>query len=489
MKKGFYRSRSAGQMKKDFYGERKSRIRLLPILLVFVLLLLIAGIVVTWPRWEGKPPVVQLDKDLTALGRNPEVSIAVQDAGSGLKKFSVTLKQKNQAVSLIDEQYPGPTLEKFWKAGDRQAKSFQLGELISKKHKIQDGPATLEISAVDHSLRHFLSGNSTELQKNFVFDLYPPRLEVISGQHYINQGGSECVVYRVSPDAEISGVQAGPYFFPGYPFGGTEKDLKFSLFAFAYSNDAKSPLKIVARDAAGNQAVAGFWYKLFPKTFRKSEIKIQDNFLQKVVPEILSRTPDVRDQGDLVKSFLEINGKLRQVNHAMIKKLSEKSAHRFLWNGAFLQLSKSQVEALFADHRTYTYQGKVIDHQDHVGFDLSVVQQYPIEATNDGVVIYADYLGIYGNCVLIDHGYGLVSIYGHLSSMNVKQGQAVKKKQVLGRSGETGLAAGDHLHFGLFLHGVPINPTEWWDAHWIQDHIYLRLKPADPAAMTDDSNR
>jgi murein DD-endopeptidase MepM/ murein hydrolase activator NlpD len=109
------------------------------------------------------------------------------------------------------------------------------------------------------------------------------------------------------------------------------------------------------------------------------------------------------------------------------------------------------------------------------------VKQYPIEATNDGVVVYADYLGIYGNCVLIDHGYGLISLYGHLSSIDVKPGQSVKKKQVIGRSGETGLAAGDHLHFGLFLRGVPINPTEWWDDHWIQDHIHIRFKPAEPA--------
>ena len=383
---------------------------------------------------------------------------------------------------MVEEQYAGPTLEKFWQLGDRQTKTFQLGELIAAKYKVQDGPAVLKFSAVDHSLRNFFRGNSVENQKSFVFDLYPPRLEVISGQHYINQGGSECVVYRVSPDAVVSGVQAGPNFFPGYPVSGAEKDLKFSLFAFAYNIDAKTPLKIVARDEAGNQAVAGFWFKLFPKKFRESEIKIQDDFLQKVVPEILSRTSDVQDQGDPVKSFLEINNKLRQVNHALIKKLSEKSPQRFLWNGAFLQLSKSQVEALFADHRTYTYEGKVIDHQDHVGFDLSVVQQYPIEATNDGLVVYADYLGIYGNCVLIDHGYGLISLYGHLSSIDVKQGQSVKKKQVLGRSGETGLAAGDHLHFGLFLHGVPINPTEWWDPHWIQDHIYIRFKPADSAS-------
>lgn len=461
---------------KNGYGEKRKGIRWLPVLLILVISLFVAGIFLTWKRWERQAPIVRFTEEFKALNRNPAVSIIVQDPGSGLKHVQVTLKQKDQSVPLIDERYDGPTLTQFRKKGETQPKTFDLGQLIAIKHKIQEGPATLEISAVDHSFGHFFRGNRTDLERKFVFDIYPPRLEVISGQHYINQGGSECVVYRVSPDAEVSGVQSGPHFFPGYPVGGADKDLKFSLFAFAYNTDPKSQLKVVARDAAGNQAVAGFWYKLFPKTFRSSDIKIEDAFLQKVVPEILSRTDEVQDQGDPLKSFLEINNKLRAMNHATLTKLSKKSPHRFLWRGPFLQLSNSQVEALFADHRTYFYNGKVVDHQDHVGFDLSVVQQYPIEAANDGVVLYADYFGIYGNCVLLDHGYGLVSLYGHLSSIDVKAGQSVKKKQVLGRSGATGLAAGDHLHFGLFLQGIPINPTEWWDDHWIQDHIALRFK-------------
>ncbi len=464
-------------MKNRMYREHKSRLKLLPILLFIVLILVIAGFIMSWKRWEGEKPDVRLSREFKALGRTPSVSLVVQDPRSGLKGISVNLTHKGQVVSLVDEKYAGPTMMKFWETGDQEQKNFDIGKLLAEKWKIQEGPATLEIFAVDNSLRNFFRGNRTNLKREFVFDIHPPRLEVISGQHYINQGGTECVVYRVSPDAEVFGVQSGPHFFPGFPVAGGDKDLKFSLFAFAYNTDPKSSLKIVARDAAGNQAMAGFWYKLFPKKFRSSDIKIEDAFLQKVVPEILSRSTEVQDQGDPVKTFLEINNKLRKLNHDTITKLSKKSPQRFLWNGPFLQLSNSQVEALFADHRTYIYQGKVIDHQDHVGFDLSVVQRYPIESANDGVVIYADYLGIYGNCVLVDHGYGLVSLYGHLSSMDVKTGQSVKKKQVLGRSGETGMAAGDHLHFGLFLQGIPINPTEWWDDHWIQDHIALRFKP------------
>ena len=282
------------------------------------------------------------------------------------------------------------------------------------------------------------------------------------------------VVYRVSDDAQVSGVQVGPHFFPGYPVEG-EKNVRFALFALQYDQPADTPMKVVARDAAGNEATAEFWHKVFPKKFRSRDIPLEDSFVQKVVPEIMAHTREIQDQGDPVKTFVEINSKLRRLNHETIARLANQSPGRFLWSGPFLQLSNSKVESFFADRRTYVYNGKPVDQQDHVGFDLSVVQHNPIEAANDGKVVLADYFGIYGNTVLIDHGAGLISLYGHMSSIDVKPGQMVKKKEIVGKSGATGLAAGDHLHFGLFLHGVPVNPTEWWDEKWIKDHVLDRL--------------
>ncbi len=449
---------------------------------LLALLLLVVGFfasiwaLVSYRRWEGRAPTITFNREFKALGRRPGLILRAEDPGTGLKKFSVVLRQKDRQITLVDEAYPGPSFFRFWATGPIRVQEIDLGKLIAESFKPQEGPATLVVTASDHAFRNFFRGNRIELQKEFMFDLYPPRLEVLSAQHYINQGGSECVVYKVSPDAEISGVQAGPHFFPGFAINSSDPGLRFSLFAFSYDLPPDSPLKVVARDAAGNEVVAGFWFRLFPKKFRSREIQLEDGFMQKVVPEILSHTPEIQDQGDLLKTFLEINSNLRKANHHFLAELSGKSPPRFLWNGPFLQLSNSQVESLFADHRTYIYQGKPVDHQDHVGFDLSVTQQYPIEAANDGVVAYADYFGIYGNSVILDHGYGLLSLYGHMSSIGVKPGQEVKKKDILGRSGATGLAGGDHLHFGMFLQGVPVNPTEWWDGKWIKDHVLDRLK-------------
>jgi murein DD-endopeptidase MepM/ murein hydrolase activator NlpD len=97
-------------------------------------------------------------------------------------------------------------------------------------------------------------------------------------------------------------------------------------------------------------------------------------------------------------------------------------------------------------------------------------------AANRGKVLFAEELGIYGLCVIIDHGMGVQSLYGHLSSFAVQAGAMVEKDQEIGRSGVTGLAGGDHLHFTMLVNGEMVNPIEWWDAHWIADRILRKLK-------------
>jgi len=442
-------------------SRRISGLGILAILAVIAIIVLIG---LNLKRWEGTPPEVKFDRDFKSLGKDAALNLTVTDSGSGLDHVTVRLRQKAEVV-LVDQsltQAPSAT--------------FDLGKAFAEKAKGTDGPATLIVTAVDHSLLRFFRGNHVEEIRTFNFDTTPPTVEVFSGQHYINQGGSDCVVYRVSEDAEISGVQAGPHFFPGFPVNKSDPRLRFAVYALAYDLPADTRIELVARDAAGNEAKAGFWQKVFPHKFRSRDIPIDDSFLKKVVPEIVSHSKTIKDSGDLVKTFVDINTNLRKQNHGTIAELSKASPGEFLWTGAFQQLSNSQVESFFADRRSYIYQGKKVDEQDHVGFDLSVVKHYPIEASNDGKVVLAEYFGIYGNTVLIDHGAGLISLYGHMSSIDVKAGQMVKKKEALGKSGETGLAGGDHLHFGMFLQGVPVDPREWWDAKWIREKVMDRLK-------------
>jgi murein DD-endopeptidase MepM/ murein hydrolase activator NlpD len=124
------------------------------------------------------------------------------------------------------------------------------------------------------------------------------------------------------------------------------------------------------------------------------------------------------------------------------------------------------------------YDGREIDQQVHLGTDLASTRGAAITASNTGHVLFAGSLGIYGNCVILDHGMGVQSLYAHLSSVTVEVGDRINRGETIGKSGSTGLAGGDHLHFSMLVAGHPVNPIEWWDPHWIADRIDRKLVEA-----------
>jgi murein DD-endopeptidase MepM/ murein hydrolase activator NlpD len=308
---------------------------------------------------------------------------------------------------------------------------------------------------------------------------------VLSSFHFVNHGGAEFVVYRATPADVESGVRVGNLTYPGFPASGVgitnDAAMRVAFFGLLYDQDLDTPVSLYARDPAGNEATAALDHRPFPKSFSKSRIPIDDKFLGRIVPAIAAGVPDMQIStatGDLAASFLRINGDLRRRNAQTIANLAKKTAPEMLWKDAFQALGNASVEAGFADNRTYVYLGKEIDRQVHLGFDLAVTQHIPVLAANTGIVQYAADLGIYGNCVIIDHGLGVQSLYGHLSAIDVNVGTRVEKGQVLGRSGMTGLAGGDHLHFTMLVNGQAVNPVEWWDPKWMQDRVLRKITEA-----------
>jgi murein DD-endopeptidase MepM/ murein hydrolase activator NlpD len=309
--------------------------------------------------------------------------------------------------------------------------------------------------------------------------LTPPSLQITSTQTYVAQGGCEIVTYRVGESATRDGVRAGSWWFPGYLLPGGGKQDRFALFAVPY-NMTQPNIRLVVGDAAGNEAEMPFIDMFFPKSLKSDTIEVTDGFLNKVVPGIMSQTPEMKDRGNLMDNYLAINRDLRQKDAEILKEFARKSKPAFLWTRPFFMMRNGQVMASFAERRTYRYQNREIDQQDHLGFDLAVTKQAPVPAANDGIVIYARFFGIYGNAVVIDHGYGMQSIYGHLSSIAVTEGQKIARGATIGKTGETGLAGGDHLHYCTLLQGLPVNPVEWWDGHWIKDRISRKLGASFP---------
>ncbi|MCX8060746.1 MAG: M23 family metallopeptidase, partial [Aquificaceae bacterium] len=154
-----------------------------------------------------------------------------------------------------------------------------------------------------------------------------------------------------------------------------------------------------------------------------------------------------------------------------LEEIATKSGPKVLWEGAFSQLPNSKVLAGYGELRHYFYRGQKVSESRHMGFDFASVERAPVPASNSGVVVFAGDLGVYGNTVIIDHGMGLMSLYGHLSEIGVKKGQFVKKGEQIGWTGVSGLALGDHLHFGILLQGYEVNPKEWLDPKWVKTHI------------------
>jgi murein DD-endopeptidase MepM/ murein hydrolase activator NlpD len=444
-----------------FNSEKPRRFPAVTVLLILVVAALAGGAWYFAPRFERTAPEITLKPDSDVLGLAP-LEILVRDQGTGLKSLTATLSAGGTDHSLEAGQYAAALREKT------------LAIAVAKIAGLKEGPAVLRVTARDGSLWGFFKGNETVLQKNLTIDVTPPTLELIADDRYVNFGGVAAIVYKSSPDAVKSGIRIGDYFFPGAkgPVTGQPEHF-FALFAHPYSVPASTRAVLVASDKAGNTREMPLVYELKNVNYRKSTIALTDSFLQaKVTP--LVKEADVR-QGAPKDMFVAVNKRLRKENEDTIARITGKPTAPILWSGAFAQLSNSKVEANFADQRTYTYNNEPIDTAYHLGYDLSVTKRYPVEAANGGRVAFAGDLGIYGNTVIVDHGLGLFTLYSHLSSIDVKDGESIKQTQILGKTGETGLAGGDHLHYGVYLHGVAVLPVEWWDAKWIRDNIEPKL--------------
>jgi len=440
----------------------RNRLPIVLILLVVIIGVLAGGGYYLMPRLESEPPQIVLSPDVDVLGVAP-LEIHIVDKGTGLKSVMATLSQGGAEYSLASEQFAQPVNEK------------KIAVALAKVSGVKEGPAVLRVTARDASLWHFFRGNEAILEKNFTIDITPPTLELIADDRYVNFGGVGAIIYKASADTATSGVKIGDYFFPGFP--GQVKDHPehfLVLFAHPYNVPPDARPTLVATDKAGNTREMRLAYELKNVRYKKSTIVISDNFLQNKVAPLL--TDAATRQGAPKDVFVAVNKVLRKENEDRITAITTKATPSIQWKDAFAQLSNSKVEANFADQRTYTYNGEVIDTAYHLGYDLAATKNYPVEAANSGTVAFTGDLGIYGNAVILDHGLGLFTLYGHLSSIDVKMGDAVAKRQVLGKTGETGLAVGDHLHFGIYLDGVAVLPVEWWDQKWIDDNIKPKLE-------------
>ena len=457
--------------------------------LILLVALVLGGAYLYAGRMAG--PSIEFVRPEKFVGISTPVEVLVGAPAARLKTLTMTLEQNGKQFPLYTLGDEGAELKEVTKDQPKEGTAggaVRLTRDVGKQAvpELASGPARILVTA-SHPVLYGIRDASNTVIKDVQVRLERPRVSVLSTHHYINHGGSEVVVYRATPEDVTSGVIVGDIEYPGYPASGvgvqgvnvTDPAVRIAFFALKHDQDLNTAIRLFARDEAGNSARADFDKRVFPKPFKKSRIELSDSLIDRVVPAILEGTDEVNPEGDNLAKFLVINGELRQKNAEKIASFAAQTAPEMLWGGqVFHAFRNNAVESAFADARTYIYQGKEVDRQTHLGFDLASYTGTPIVAANRGKVLFADELGIYGNCVIIDHGMGVQSLYAHLSSMDVKAGDMVEKEQQIGRSGMTGMAGGDHLHFTMLVNGQMVNPVEWWDAHWIEDRILRKLRAA-----------
>ncbi len=402
-------------------------------------------------------PSVDIPAALTSIGQATPVSVHIHDP-HGLAKVTAILEQNGA-------QYPA------WQTngatrGPEDTFNFNVGAKTTPQ--LRDGHARLIVEATSGGLFH----STTRLERDVNVVTQPPVVSADSDQHYLYLGMADLATLNVTGSYTSAGVRVGDQTFRAWPMPGGKSGL-FSLFAFAWNMPSGTIPVVYASNGAGNDVTTPLTV-IFPKkeqpVYTQHQIQVTDQFMQKVLGEL-----DPNGTGDPVARFVKINTEMRKANNKTLSDLRFKTADRFLWSQPFTRQSHSQAEATFADVRSYFFHGTKIDQQVHLGYDLAVTQHVGVEASNDGRIVWAAPLGIYGNCVVVDHGYGLQTIYGHMSRIDVHEGDMVKRGQIMGLSGMTGMAGGDHVHFAMQLDGVQIDPKEWWDPHWIKDHVARRV--------------
>ena len=420
-------------------------------------------------RMEGSAPVIQIESPGRFVGRAFIVKGRVTEKGMGLKSLKIVMASADgKSRDLWNEKFPAPG---FRGTGAVMEKSFAVA-VTPVSLGFSDGAATITVTASDHSYRGWGNGNVAAAAQPVTIDTVPPVASVLTQACNVNQGGVGFIIYRLSENTAKDGVLVGDHFFPGHAgLFPNEPLVHGCFFAVAFNQGPGTPMTVEAVDAAGNKAVFGFPQLIRGKRFHTENFVLSDRFISTLLPKFpgLKLAPGTPDTP--VNRFLAINRDLRRANYAALTSLGAKSVPRILWSGAFERMSNAAPKANFADHRVYVYDGKTVDEQDHLGVDLASLAQAPVRAANSGRVVQAGDMGIFGLTVTVDHGFGLLTHDSHLSRIDAKVGQDVKKGDVLGASGATGLAGGDHLHYGVIMGDVFVNPIEWWDPHWIKDNV------------------
>ncbi|MBP6324606.1 MAG: M23 family metallopeptidase [Sulfurospirillum sp.] len=428
------------------------------------LLLIMVGVmayVFNAALFERALPTITLEKEVEWNLKDP-LHVKIEDA-SGLRFVRVSLSDGEKSIILDTKEIKQPE-----KVVDLNISFPKTGFGANKK------VFELSIEATDASKWNFFAGNSIVAKSIIKVDTKRPEVSIIGNSYRIMKGGAASVIFRAYDEAMKSlyiETNFGKKFYPT-PF---YKD-GYYISLVAWPTQVESfRASIVAQDRAGNITKTPISYFVQDRKYRTSTIPLQDSFLDGKIADLISEMAPERSSLSRLEKFKFVNETMRSGNEAAILKVTSNVPTTRL-DGFFMKpfypLRNGKVVASFGDHRFYEYDKQPVSESHHLGLDLASNAQAPMHTSNDGVVVFARENGIYGNNIILDHGLGIYSLYGHCSSYMVKEGDVLKAGDAIAKTGVTGLALGDHLHFGMYVQGVDVRPEEWMDEVWLKESIF-----------------
>jgi len=439
-------------------------------LLVLLALLGSAGYIYTAPEFERETPIIE-SKNNIFWNRSDAIKVKISD-NEGLKSFELVLSDGTQSIIVGQGIFDTLTKEKTLLVKYPKSKVLDL-----KAKKL-----TLKVTVTDKSMWNMLQGNSSEETIDINVDYRKPNVNILANSYMIIQGGSALVVFQAADDNlnELY-VEAGGNQFKAQPY----KKEGYYAALIAWPFDKKEfKAKVVAVDKAKNIRTAEIPFYVKSHKYKVSWIKASDKFIDGKITDLASGDPEYANIDDRLDRFVAINETMRLKNEDLIHKFSKELSSEVLesWKVTkFYPLRNGQRVASYGDERHYYYKNKEnkVSHSYHVGYDLASTRMATVKTSNAGTVVYANENGIYGNMPMIDHGLGLYSLYGHCSQLLVTEGDEVSVGQAIAKTGVSGLALGDHLHFGLLVQGIEVRPVEWFDQSWIRKNVDNIFKAAD----------
>ena len=418
--------------------------------------------------FERNKPLITLENNNGYWNLKRPLQLKIKD-DSAIKAYRVIMQNSSGTTTLVNEQLLIPK------------KNLTLSIKPPRgAYAMKDKEITITVQAEDVSKWNFLKGNSSVVEYKLIIDKKRPQVSIVGNSYKISRGGSAIVIFKVQDDnledLYIEGNDgkhflAEPFYKDGY---------YIALLAWPVQDDGFRAT-VVAKDRAGNVAKDYVPLYLKEKQYRLSKIKLSDRFLKGKIADLAEDFEETQGVEEPLEQFKIINEDVRAKNEALIHKYTSVVPQEMIKSfrvHRMYPLKNGAVVARFGDHRKYYYHGKFISEAYHLGLDLASHAMAPIKTQNGGKVVFADYNGIYGNNPIISHGLGLYTIYGHCSSLNVVAGDVVAPNTVIAKSGKTGYAMGDHLHFGVLVQGIEVRPQEWMDKKWIKLNISDIIKNA-----------